>query len=296
MRKTLVFDKIKIEQDQLHLTRVKFYEKIQKHFGGITVVSFFTSFVYPVMLEDGDAEMLEAVLQKSDLKKGLILFISCPGGDGLAAERIINLCRTYSGNGKFYTIVPAKAKSAATMICLGSNKIIMGKTSELGAVDPQLIFEENGKRVSYSVYRLLENYNELFKGAVKTKGNIEPFLQQLSTYDPRDIAENRAALETSSDIAIKALKSGMLSNLSIAKIKKNLSLFLVPKTVKTHGRPIYAKEAQNCGLYIEIINHSDTIWEDIYELYSRLDNYVSRNMVAKCVESLDYHYVATWRN
>ena len=56
----------------------------------------------------------------------LALIINSPGGLGTAAERIINICKTYSKNNEFYSIVPNRAKSAATMICFGSNKIYMG--------------------------------------------------------------------------------------------------------------------------------------------------------------------------
>ena len=58
--------------------------------------------------------------------------INSPGGSGLAAERMINVLRSYSGIGEYWAIVPAKAKSAATMVCLGASKILMGPASELG--------------------------------------------------------------------------------------------------------------------------------------------------------------------
>ncbi|GAH14065.1 unnamed protein product, partial [marine sediment metagenome] len=43
-----------------------------------------------------------------DLSKGLALIINSPGGSGLAAERIINVCRSYSGTEEFWAIVPNK--------------------------------------------------------------------------------------------------------------------------------------------------------------------------------------------
>lgn len=78
-----------------------------------------------------------------DLSKGLIIMINSPGGDGLAAERIINVCRSYSGTGEYQVIVPGKAKSAATMVCFGASAIYMSPTSELGPVDPQIVIVDN---------------------------------------------------------------------------------------------------------------------------------------------------------
>jgi len=83
------------------------------------------------MIEDKDADMLVGILQKGDGSNGLAIIVSSPG-DGLAAERIINLFRSYSKTGEYWAIVPAKAKSATTMLCFGSSKIIMGPSSELG--------------------------------------------------------------------------------------------------------------------------------------------------------------------
>src|SRR4051794_33692205 len=85
--------------------------KIEKQFGDRCVLSYFTSFNQPVIIEDSDADIIEGVLQKSDLSNGLSMVINSPGGGGLASERIINVCRSYSNN-NFEVIVPKMAKSA----------------------------------------------------------------------------------------------------------------------------------------------------------------------------------------
>ena len=157
------------EQYQGHGTRRSLYRRLERILE-LPVISFFTSFVYPVMVEDHDADMLEGVLQKCDLPKGFALLLSSPGGSALAAERLINICRSYSGTGRYFTIVPATAKSAATMICLGASRIIMGKTSELGTVDPQMVVEENGKVRWLLLYTLVKSYEGFFAKAVKEKG------------------------------------------------------------------------------------------------------------------------------
>ena len=176
----LIIQKVRDEEIQGHATRKAIYQKLRVKLGR-PVVSFFTSFRYPVMIQDDDADMLEGVLQKTDLSDGLALFISSPGGDGLSAERIVNICRSYSGTGEFWVIVPGKAKSAATMVCFGASKIIMGASSELGPIDPQHTIIAEGKVPSrFSVYNIVKSYEDLFKRAVELKdGRLEPFLQQI---------------------------------------------------------------------------------------------------------------------
>src|SRR5205807_3674743 len=136
-----VIHRVMEESQQSLETRQELYTKLEELLGR-PVISFFTSFRFPVMIEDVDADMLEGVLQSLDLSNGFALLISSPGGNGLAAERIINLCRSYSGTREFWAIVPGKAKSAATMICFGASKILMGASSELGPVDPQMTVED----------------------------------------------------------------------------------------------------------------------------------------------------------
>ena len=291
----LVVQQIAEERRQGAGTRKELYSKLEQELG-LPVVSFFTSFRYPVMIEDNDSDMIEGILQKCPLDNGFALLISSPGGNGLTAERIINVCRSYSGTRNYVVIVPRKAKSAATMICFGASKIIMGNSSELGAIDPQQVIVEEDKRQKwFSVYNIVSSYRRLFDEAVKTKGNLQPYLQQLANYDEREIAECETVLELSEDIAIKTLKSGMMAGKSYKQIKKKIEIFLTPKETKVHGRPIYAKEAERHGLKIEIADVRSTMWMLVYELYVRLNGVVSNENIGKCIECKDYSFRGTFK-
>lgn len=287
----LIIQQVKDEQYQAACTRRHLYKSLEEEFNK-PVIAFFGSFRYPVMIEDSDADMLEGICQKSDLTRGLVLMISSPGGDGLAAERITNICRSYSATGEYDAIIPGKAKSAATMICLGAAKLIMSPTSELGSIDPQIAIMKDGQLKRFSVYNVVKSYKELFAKAVREKGKLEPYLQQLANYDAKEIKEFEAALELSEDIAVKALRTGMLSKLSERTIRQRISSLLTPEKVKVHGRPIYADDAQKCGLKVKLMDIREKAWTRVSELHARLNNYVSSNNVAKCIESRDYSYSA----
>lgn len=64
------------------------------------------------------------------------LLLQSPGGDIDAAEKIVYMCRQIGGG--FRVIVPEYAKSAATLIALASDEIIMGLASEIGPIDAQI--------------------------------------------------------------------------------------------------------------------------------------------------------------
>ena len=181
-----VISKLIEETDQGPGSRIPLLAEIEKELHGRHVLAFFTTFYYPALLEDSDADILEDMLRNADLQHGLTMILNCPGGLPLSAERITNVCREYS-NGDFEVIVPKMAKSAATMICFGANKIWMSKTSELGPIDPQVAFREEGRLKSFSVHSMIEGYRQLLRQASETQGNVEPYLLQLGKYDAREI-------------------------------------------------------------------------------------------------------------
>lgn len=282
-----VYAEINAEMHQQPETRRKFFNKIE-HFSeldGRTLVTFFTSFNHPVQMEDADCDALEAMLQKADLKKGLALMVSSPGGNGLAAERIVNVCRAYSGTKDYWAIVPGKAKSAGTIVCMGASKILMSCSSELGPVDPQIFTVEDGRGKAFSLHNLVQTYKKLFNGAAKTKGRLEPYLQQLSKYDSREIATYEALIQLANDIAQKVLSTGMMKGQTSAAIKRKIEIFLNPAAgTLAHGRPIFVAEAKRCGLNCDEIDVKSDLWQAIYELYVRTNAFVS-NSFCKTIES-----------
>jgi ClpP class serine protease len=280
---------MRAEQDQTQETRRRLLEQLEEILRR-PVVLFYTSFRYPVMLDDTDAEMLDGLLQKMNLSKGLAVIINSPGGDGLAAERMINTFRRYSKTHEFIAVVPRQAKSAATLVCFGASKIIMGPSSELGPVDPQLTVLENKKWKRFSLCNVIESYDDLFARAVRTKGNLQPFLLQLPNYDEREIRDYRNVVSLATDIAVRNLASGMLKGKKVKDLANRLEPFLKPEAKLAHGRPIYREEAEDCGLKIE--EPSDALWNVVSELHVRANNYVS-NHVAKCIETVTYSFSAT---
>ncbi|OGT66209.1 MAG: hypothetical protein A2993_02510 [Gammaproteobacteria bacterium RIFCSPLOWO2_01_FULL_47_190] len=282
------------ETAQGHAVRKELYSKLEKLFGEQKrVVAFFTSFRFPVVLQDEDVDMLEEVLINTELEnKELVLILNSPGGDALAAERVVNVCRTYCTKG-FSVMVPRMAKSAATMICLGANEIIMSSTSELGPIDPQiLIRDEQGKPVRYqAAHEIIDSYNELMDMANITKGRLEPFLQQLKRFDARDISNIKSAQALSESIAVNLLKTGCMNRLTEVQIKRKIKILTDPKKTKDHGRPVFADTAKKCGLNVKVIKNKDDLWKSVWELYIRM-NYLTSNTVGKIIESYEESYHA----
>lgn len=75
-------------------------------------------------------------LDKIGVVERICFIIYSRGGDTLAAWSIINLVRQYCDY--LIALIPSRAHSAATLMSLGANEIIMTKQATLGPIDPSV--------------------------------------------------------------------------------------------------------------------------------------------------------------
>lgn len=262
-------------------------EKIEKHYS-CRVLTYFSSFYKEEgTVSDEDAEMLESVLAVEHREGKIILIVNSAGGQGLAAERIVNVCRSYSGN-QFEVIVPHMAKSAATMISFGASAIHMARTAELGPVDPQFRYKDStGSTRMISAQEYIRSYQQLMESATTLNGpHIEPYLQQLERYDARLVEQLLSAQKLSVDISVRLLKTSMMQGKTDDEIKASIGIFLLQEKTNSHGRMITPEEARACGLNINLIDLHSEVWNAIWELYVRSNYLVSvKDGPSKLIES-----------
>lgn len=72
---------------------------------------------------------------KDDERAKLDLFIYSRGGQSDVPWSIVSMFREYSEKGSFSVLIPYRAHSAATVISLGADEIVMTKKGELGPID-----------------------------------------------------------------------------------------------------------------------------------------------------------------
>jgi ATP-dependent protease ClpP protease subunit len=105
------------------------------------IIAYYSGFLSKPRLEgtqinDEDKNGFMLCIHELKRDRGLDLILHTPGGDGAAAESIVDYLRSMFGN-NVRAIVPQLAMSAGTMIACSCNSIVMGKESSLGPVDPQ---------------------------------------------------------------------------------------------------------------------------------------------------------------
>ena len=79
--------------------------------------------------------LFEETLDGASPDQDLHVMLYTLGGDGETALRLVR--QAQSRCRELTVIVPDQAKSAGTLFVLGSDRIVMGPTSDLGLIDPQ---------------------------------------------------------------------------------------------------------------------------------------------------------------
>lgn len=143
--------------------RQTIFQKIQS-LTDRTLLCYVSSFE----ISEEDVRYLEELLYPVEQGTQLDLMLHSPGGDIHTAEKLVRMLWSSSSSdpeksppGKFRLIVPDRAKSAATLVALGANEIIMSTTSELGPIDPQVSLEDHrGSWMWQSAFDYIEAYKK----------------------------------------------------------------------------------------------------------------------------------------
>lgn len=115
--------------------RLKSIEEIEK-LRGSKVITYFlgTKPNLPTQMGTDAIRYIYEHLKEFGNCDKIDLFIYTTGGDILVPHRLTRLIRGFCKN--FSVLVPYRAHSAATLLCLGADEIVMGKMGELSPIDP----------------------------------------------------------------------------------------------------------------------------------------------------------------
>ncbi|HVU47873.1 MAG TPA: hypothetical protein VHD85_17205 [Terracidiphilus sp.] len=250
-------------------------KKGQSPKGKTAYISFFCSDYSSIEASDIPA-MGDILLSVGDVHQ-LNLIIGGPGGDGTIAEKMIEICRAYCK--EFRVIVPNRAKSAATIIALGADEIVMGYCSELGPIDAQVPIIVGGIPRYISAQSFIDSRASLLKSyaeAVKKKEDTKPILQQIAVLDAPFIDHCEKLMDFSRAVASKYLERYMFAQAKKASRDKAIQNVLTRLSsvgiFKVHGRMIDGNEAKTeLNLNVKLLPKDDPLWQDIWHYYIRAD-------------------------
>jgi hypothetical protein len=247
------------------------FEKTQKVIRGIearlggSLLTYWNSPIGSICFNDVIG--LFGVLRKRGHVEHLHFFVKSDGGSGQASLRMVNLVRQYCR--RLTVLVPLECSSAATMLALGADRILMGPLAQLSAVDTSLThdlspIDRDNDRVSVSqdeLYRVLRQWQKQSKGK-----DSNPYAALFPYVHPLVIG----AVDRSSALSIRLCTEILSYHLKDKSKAANISRTL-NSGYPAHSYPITLREARRIGLNAERLDSEiNQLLLELNELYSEM--------------------------
>jgi hypothetical protein len=219
-----------------------------------------------------DVTGLYGILRNMGPTRRLSLFIKSDGGSGQASLRLVNLLRQFVG--RLTALVPLECASAATMLALGADRILMGPLAYLSAVDTSIThdlspIDRDNDRVSVSqdeLHRVVRLWQE---EADKDASN--PYQSLFSYVHPLVIGAVDRSSALSTKLCIEILGYHMKDKKRAKQISDHLNV-----AYPSHNYPITLREARSIGLKAEPLDEqTNQLLFELNEVYAEMGQYAS---------------------
>lgn len=278
------------QRDKFFDSKTKeFISSISKERGNTNVIVYTSAFLqkpqvppFLTMVTSEDLNGFMNNLVNMDTSKGLTLILHTPGGEGRAVEPIVGYLRS-----KFEyieVIVPTYCMSAGTMIALSSNKLIMGRQSQIGQIDPQIPVN-GGMMPATAIIQQFDRARQEIVDNPKTALAWNPILR---TMGPALIESCEEALRYSKRIVSDYLINYMLAgNDKCESICENIVNVLAhgDEDKNIHSRRIDRNEARDLGIIIEDLEDNQTLQDATLSLYHLFTLIFETTAVSKVITS-----------
>ena len=197
-----------------------------------------------------------------DFGKNLLLLLHSPGGTAEAAQTIVDYLRS-----KFSAIdflVPTYAMSAGTMIALGCDRIVMGKQSQLGPTDPQLIV---GNR-SFSAHSIVEQFDDAKRDITSNPVLAHAWAPVLQAFGPALLQEAHKSIVYGQTVVQDWLKKYMFSNWNdSADQARKVAKHFGGSQHGSHGRRIGRDEIKQQMIEVVDLEDDQVLQDNVLTLY-----------------------------
>lgn len=231
------------------------------------------------------AGLMEAVSNVEE--RELDLFLHSPGGSAEAAESLIEYLRTRFDH--IRVVVPVAAMSAATMLALGADEILMGAHSQLGPIDPQFtLFTPEGPR-SAPAQAILDQF-EMAKEQCKDPANIAAWLPILRAYLPGLIAQCDHQRQLAEGFVAQNLERYMLNG-DTKRAKAAAHWFAEFTEFRSHGRRVSREKCRELGLNVTDLEAGHELQDAMLSVHHSFALTLANTPTAKIIEN---HHGRAW--
>lgn len=238
-----------------------------------------------ISIQLGDQQGFMEACSNLTESRELDLFLHSPGGSAEAADAIMAYLRTQFDH--IRAIVPLAAMSAATMMALACDEIVMGDHSQLGPIDPQFtIFTPEGPR-SAPGQAIEDQFERAKKECAESNENVAAWLPILRSYAPGLLAMCDHQQRLAEDFAAKALAKYMLKDEdeADAKAQEIAAWFADFKEFRSHGRRVGRELAAEQGLIVRALEEDGEFQDAVLSVHHMIQHTFTNTPTAKIVEN-----------
>ena len=245
----------------------------------------------PVDLQIGLGDVQGFMEGVSNIReRELDLVLHSPGGSAEAAESIVEYLRKRFDHVRVF--IPLAAMSAATMIALSADEIVMGQHSQLGPIDPQFIISTpEGSRTAPA--KAILNQFELAKNECKIPQNLVAWMPILRTYAPGLLTQCEDSRKLASDMVANWLKRYMLSGEPDADAKSTgiAEWFADYESFHSHGRRVGSEQASQIGVKVQNLEGDPKLQDAVLSIHHATMHTFSGTPATKIIEN---HHGRAW--
>lgn len=235
-------------------------------------------------INDLDKNAFMTTVRGLDRKAGLDLVLHTPGGDVAATESIIDYLITMFDD--IRVIVPQLAMSGGTMIACAANKILMGKHSSLGPIDPQFM-------TSYgpvAAHGVLEEFEQAYKEIKEDQSKSFVWQPIIAKYTPTLIGECKKAMNWAETIVRERLTDRMLSDITDKK-ERGEKVERIVKEIGdhsislSHARHLSYTKCREIGLEVDLLEENQELQDTVLSVHHVMMHTLARTHAVKIIEN-----------
>jgi len=246
--------------------------KLVKRATGRPLLVYATAFHNPIKVQFG-APFLSIDLSDKDgfyeitrnvAGKEVDVFIHSPGGSAEATESIVEMLRSKFRSVRF--IITGAAKSAATMLALSGDSILMDRSAELGPIDPQVLV-----RGRYSpAGSIIEQFERATRILQDDPSQLPVWVPILQEFAPSLLVECENYINLSKELATSWLAQYMFRKRKDPRaLAKSVAAYLTDeKKTLSHARRIGYDTLKKLGIRVELLEkQSEPVQDAIRQLH-----------------------------
>lgn len=215
----------------------------------------------------------------------LDIVLHSPGGRAEATEAIVKYARS-----KFRDIrvfVPHEAMSAATMLACAADRVVMGRQSYLGPIDPQFQLETALGVQSVPAQAILDQFRRAKKECTEDRANLAVWVPSLQQYGPALLEQCENAMALSQELVSSWLQTWMLRRSRKRKERSQQIAAALSdhERLRTHGRPLDRSYLKSLGMRIDFLEADQQLQDKVLTVFHASMHTFSATAATKIIEN-----------